>query len=164
MSEFTTTLTKAQAEALTTFVWDNAARISESPDPDELRGAYTVLVVDAWKAQEAQEVEPQPEKTVDALGAVRYMLNGNFHRVDGPAYINGDRQEWWLNGRLHRTDGPAIIVGDHQVWYLNGLCHRVDGPAYVNGDRQEWWLNGKRLTEAKHAERVAAMTVDEVIA
>ena len=30
------------------------------------------------------------------------------------------------------------------------------------GDRQVWYLNGERMTEQQHAEKVAAMTVDEV--
>ena len=80
----------------------------------------------------------------------------------GEMCVDGDRQVWYLNGKMHRTDGPAIINGDYQAWWLNGQRHRVDGPAIINGDRQVWYLNGERMTEQQHAEKVAAMTVDEV--
>ena len=54
-------------------------------------------------------------------------------------------KQWYLNGELHRVDGPAIEYpnGDNE-WHLNGKCHRVDGPAYErpNGFK-EWWLNGE---------------------
>ena len=85
------------------------------------------------------------------------LPNGGEMRVDG------DYQAWYLNGLLHRTDGPAIVYGDRQEWWLNGKLHRTDGPAYVNGDYQAWWLNGQRMTEAQHAEKVAAMPHDECL-
>jgi hypothetical protein len=58
---------------------------------------------------------------INALGTKRWLLNGRYHRTDGPAVVwaDGDK-EWWLNGQLHRTDGPAI--------------------ENANGDK-EWWLN-----------------------
>ena len=59
-------------------------------------------------------------------------------------YPNGDK-EWVLNGKYHREDGPAIehVNGDKE-WRLNGKYHREDGPAIEcsNGDK-EWWLNDK---------------------
>ena len=51
---------------------------------------------------------------------------------------------WYLNEELHRVDGPAVeYVSGAKAWYLNGKLHRVDGPAieYV-GSYKEWWLNG----------------------
>ena len=79
-------------------------------------------------------------------------------------YANGDKA-WYLNGKLHRTDGPAIEGADgYKAWWLNGKLHRTDGPAieYANGDKA-WYLNGESMTEEAHADKVAAMTVDEVI-
>jgi len=30
-------------------------------------------------------------------------------------------KEWWLNGQLHRLDGPAVEWKDgYKEWYLNG--------------------------------------------
>jgi hypothetical protein len=51
---------------------------------------------------------------------------------------------WRLNGELHRVDGPAIEFEDgDKGWYLHGKVHRVDGPAIKWGSgATEWWLNG----------------------
>jgi hypothetical protein len=59
-------------------------------------------------------------------GFKTWILNGQFHREDGPAkeYADGDNY-WYLNGKLHREDGAAIewANGD-KWWYLNGeLIH-----------------------------------------
>jgi len=57
---------------------------------------------------------------------------------------NGSKH-WFLNGNYHRVDGPAIEYWDGtKYWYLNGNLHREDGPAYIgsNGSKQ-WWLNGE---------------------
>ena len=74
-----------------------------------------------------------------------WSLNGQYHRVDGPAieYTNGTKL-WYLNGKLHRPDGPAIehANGDKE-WYLNGKCHRVGGPAAeYEGGIKYWYQNG----------------------
>jgi len=36
---------------------------------------------------------------VDSMGTRRWFLNGELHRVDGPAieFANGSK-EWWING------------------------------------------------------------------
>jgi len=60
---------------------------------------------------------------------------------------DGDKQ-WILNGRFHREDGPAIEYGgdDYRAWYLYGQRHRIDGPAVVwgNGDKY-WYYHGKHI-------------------
>jgi len=100
-----------------------------------------------------------PRYTYTTVNGVRVLtreewnLNGQYHRIDGPAYqlwqvVDGvvflTRERWYLNGRPHRTDGPALrewqVVDGHTVliheeWYLNGLRHRTDGPAH-----QHWWV------------------------
>jgi hypothetical protein len=51
----------------------------------------------------------------DKIKAKSYKLNGRFHRLDGPAYIqyNGDGsvafEDYAINGQWHRIDGPAYI-------------------------------------------------------
>ena len=78
---------------------------------------------------------------------IRWYLNGERHRVDGPAVEDVDGTKvWWLNGKLHRVDGPAIEYADGtKEWWLNGKRHRVDGPAFEDVDgTKEWWLNGIR--------------------
>ena len=66
---------------------------------------------------------------------------------------------WYLNGNLHRVDGPAIerANGD-KFWFLNGNLHRVDGPAaeYANGDKC-WYLNDIRYFEADFKLEVAKL-------
>ena len=77
-------------------------------------------------------------------GRKEWYLNGERHRVDGPAieWANGTKA-WFLNGKPHREDGPAIEYADGaKEWYLNSKRHRVDGPAreWADGSK-EWWLN-----------------------
>lgn len=46
-----------------------------------------------------------------------------LHREDGPAVeqINGQYEAWWLNGERHRLDGPAVRYDDGtDQWYVNG--------------------------------------------
>ena len=47
---------------------------------------------------------------------------GQYHREDGPAFINDIGSKFWLlNGKRHREDGPAIVYSTGiKVWYLNG--------------------------------------------
>jgi antitoxin component YwqK of YwqJK toxin-antitoxin module len=52
-----------------------------------------------------------------------WCLNGGYHRIDGPAYI-----EWYENGNKRVEE-----------WILNGYRHRIDGPAHTN-----WYKNGKK--------------------
>lgn len=67
--------------------------------------------------------------------------NGDYHRVDGPAYIvyheNGGlaSEEYFINGNIHRKDGPAFIsyredgkVANY-IYYIGGnyLGHNTDG-------------------------------------
>jgi hypothetical protein len=71
--------------------------------------------------------------------------------------INDDgNKEWYLNGERHRVDGPAIEWADgHKEWWLNGKLHREDGPAVEWADgTKEWWLNGEEYTEADWKNRV----------
>ena len=107
------------------------------------------------------------EVKTDKYGTIRYSTNGKLHRIDGPAeiYANGD-QFWYQNGLLYRTDGPAVIYTSgtqwwyqnniiHRIdgpaviyyngtqwWYQNGLLHRTDGPAVLTADQCEWWIDG----------------------
>ena len=67
---------------------------------------------------------------------------------------DGGSKSWWLNGERHRVDGPAVeLANGFKYWCLNGERHRVDGPAieYADGSKS-WWLNGERLTEEEFNE------------
>ena len=51
---------------------------------------------------------------------------GQFHRVDGPAYINGNYKAWIMNGLYHRVNGPAIVGGVYyKSWYINHKKNNV---------------------------------------
>ena len=75
-------------------------------------------------------------------GSRRWMVDGEYHRLDGPAIIwaNG-QQDWYQNGKRYRLDGPVVIdSGGTQYWYKNHEHHRVDGPAVIFLDGSETWL------------------------
>ena len=90
---------------------------------------------------------------VNEFGTKRWYLNGELHRIDGPAIerLNGTKL-WYLNGKYHRVDGPAVEDSNgYKAWFLNGERHREDGPAieYSYGGK-EWYLNGKKITKKQH--------------
>jgi hypothetical protein len=78
-------------------------------------------------------------------GNTRYTLNGELHRIDGPAVERYyGTKEWYQHDKLHRDDGPAIedANGDKR-WFKNGKEHRADGPAVELADgTKEWLQNG----------------------
>jgi len=61
---------------------------------------------------------------------------------------NGDGNKYWiLNGQYHREDGPAIeYTSGSKFWYSHGKLHRLDGPAieYYNGYKL-WYYHDKRV-------------------
>jgi hypothetical protein len=84
---------------------------------------------------------------------------GQLHNLDGPAVINGCREEWRINGELHREDGPAVIIKDDiKEWYLNGKRHRKagDGPAYINKNYNFWYID-----DIKHIKSLSGKTFNE---
>jgi hypothetical protein len=58
--------------------------------------------------------------------------------------IDGTRR-WYVNGNYHRLDGPAIEGADgYRGWYVDGERHRLDGPAVEKADGERWWyVDGK---------------------
>ena len=90
----------------------------------------------------------QPEMTINELGTKFWLLNGEYHREDGPAIENANGTRcWYLNGKYHREDGPAVEYPDgSKMWYLNGKYHREDGPAIEHPDGEKlWFLNDKEV-------------------
>ena len=66
--------------------------------------------------------------TCDEFGTRIYCnAAGLLHRENGPAYSSQDQdgylyQAWYVNGERHRVGGPAIIHRDGPVsWFLNGV-------------------------------------------
>ncbi len=58
-------------------------------------------------------------------------------------------QIWMLNGERHRLDGPATLgPNGYEGWYENGKIHRLDGPAIVQSDgREGWWIRDRCITD-----------------
>jgi hypothetical protein len=95
-------------------------------------------------------MDNEPKLKIDKNGTKRWrLLNGERHRIDGPAieFVDGTKY-WYLHDQIHRVDGPAFErQNSHKEWWLNNQLHRVDGPAIerVNGSK-DWWLNSKNYS------------------
>jgi hypothetical protein len=64
-------------------------------------------------------------------GSKVWHLNGERHRIDGPAMYTNGTKAWWLNGQFHRVDGPAIErVDGSKEWYLNDI--KLDPDEAIN--------------------------------
>lgn len=67
-------------------------------------------------------------------------------------------EAWMLNGEYHREDGPAVIYDSgFSSWYLHGKRHRIGGPAIedVNASYYEWWIDDCRyLSIEKYMEKL----------
>jgi hypothetical protein len=70
---------------------------------------------------------PLPKLEIDAMGTKRWWVNGQLHRIDGPAieYSNGDKS-YYQYGVLHREDGPAIDWESSTEWHYKGKYIPVD--------------------------------------
>ena len=77
-------------------------------------------------------------------GVTRWLLNGERHRLDGPAeeYEGGDKV-WYVMGKVHRLGGPAVeYANGAKEWFVNNKRHRLDGPAIeYEGGKNLWWIN-----------------------
>ena len=84
--------------------------------------------------------------TFSWAGYKEWRVDGQRHRLDGPALIRpGEGRFWFYEDKLHRLDGPAIEYADgSKFWYVDGKLHRLDGPAIecASGSK-EWWVDGK---------------------
>ena len=68
--------------------------------------------------------------------------------MSNPIIDKDGNKRWYVNGQRHRLDGPAIEWHDgRKFWYINDKLHRLDGPAieYTNGYKA-WYVNGRELS------------------
>jgi hypothetical protein len=81
----------------------------------------------------------KPECRTDEDGTKEWLLNGKYHREDGPAVEFVDGCTWWyLNDKRHREDGPACEYADgDKYWYLDGI------PADPETIVDLWLMRGK---------------------
>lgn len=87
-----------------------------------------------------------------------YMKENQYHRLFGPAYINGfyDIESWHKEGQLHRLDGPAYRHKKVKLWYKDGLLHRLDGPAVdMPAHPKEYWIGGQRWSPKLYKKEIA---------
>ena len=93
---------------------------------------------------------------IRANGTKEYWINGKklteseFNSRSIKSMENGNEVWKNLNGELHRLDGPAVIKTDGTQYYCqNGKLHRLDGPAviYLDG-RKEYYFYGRECTES----------------
>jgi len=83
----------------------------------------------------------------------------DHHRGTIPHSLFSDTGEWCRNGEYHRDECdslgislPAFICGERKEWWINGARHRLDGPAVVNLEAyetavEEWWVVNGEMTE-----------------
>ncbi len=91
--------------------------------------------------------------------------SGQLHRTDGTAFENDFIKMWYINGEPHRVDGPAVEYKDgHREWYLNGKLHREYGPAieYRNGDKS-WHLNNIKYSEEEYKQELIKLKLKRLI-
>jgi len=84
-------------------------------------------------------------KDDDWLKAEHHDAQGRLHKTNGPAveWANGGKS-WCMNGQLHRLDGPAVITPKRKEWWVEGKLHRQSGAAVEhNSGRRESWVDGK---------------------
>ena len=78
---------------------------------------------------------------IDEYGNKYWTVNGEYHRLDGPAIerANGTNY-WYVKGERHRLDGPAVEWNDGtKEWWINDRLHRLDRPAVEWSDGNKFW-------------------------
>ena len=81
----------------------------------------------------------EPTRTVDAAGTQEWHVNGQRHRLDGPAVISAVGRQWWVNGQRHRLDGPALIwANGYQEWCVRGQNITTQANAWMQTQAVVW--------------------------
>jgi hypothetical protein len=105
----------------------------------------------------SEALDQEPQMSVLSDGTKQWRLNGELHRVDGPAVIGLGEVRWMQHGKFHREGGPAVKWEDgSEFWYLHGKMHRLDGPALkMNDVEDEWWIDDRRYNDITSWARAA---------
>jgi len=84
-------------------------------------------------------------------GTKRYYNDeGEYHRLDGPAFENSNGTKfWYINGNRHRNIDPSSEWWDgEKFWYFKGKAHRVGGSC---SSLDEWWyIHGKEYIKQQY--------------
>lgn len=77
-------------------------------------------------------------------------------------YSDGEKR-WLQNGKFHRIDGPALEYKDGtKFWYLNDKKHRIDGPAIELADgRKYWYVRDTNITDWIHLQGISEKPTKE---
>jgi len=78
---------------------------------------------------------------------------GRRHNTQGPSINHNNRTKmWFINGERHRVEGPAFITPIGEIWYYNGMIHRFGGPALTNLEfnRKEYFLYDTQYSRVKY--------------
>ncbi len=82
-----------------------------------------------------------------------HYKNHRLHKEDGPAIaLKSGYDSWYLDGELHRIGGPATFDERTIEYWKHGKRHNLDGPAiiWVDGSRPpKYFINYDELTEAE---------------
>lgn len=82
------------------------------------------------------------------MSDARNILELYVENVNTPQmheFADGSKR-WIVNGMYHRQDGPAIEEADgKKMWMHLGMVHRLDGAAIEKADgAKEWWVSGRQ--------------------
>jgi hypothetical protein len=69
----------------------------------------------------------EPELFINEFGTKQWLVDGKFHRLDGPAVecVSGTKQ-WWVDGKLHRLDGQSVEWADgYKSWHIDGKQYQT---------------------------------------
>jgi hypothetical protein len=111
-----------------------------------------------------RQPDPYAGSILGRYGLRTWKMDGQLHRLDGPAWVAPDGgKRWYFEGEKHRTDGPAITKPDGTLeWWVEGKIHRDDGPAIERAiGRVEWWLNDHPLVGPDYEELVFKLAAEQ---
>lgn len=96
---------------------------------------------------------------------VYQLIDGKYHREDGPAYSSkSGYSAWWVNGLRHRLDGPAIIFQDGSMhWWVDNIGYGVDIYEWAEAALQYQNLPSDECAVKQYVQKVLNKQADEEI-
>jgi hypothetical protein len=106
-----------------------------------------------------------------------WYKHGKLHRLNGPAKITAEKQEYWENGKrifdkiIEKSqdgtvyakiwhiglgkhvehsfnDEPSMVKGGIKSWSFYGTLHRSTGPAWIENGAKAWYICGLMVSKA----------------
>ena len=108
--------------------------------------------------RQLQQKYPDYEIAKNSWGDIVFRKHTYIHREDGPAIYRKDgTKEWHIKGKRHRLDGPAVVAPEKEEYWENGKQHRMMGPAIEDTTDREnhfWYLRGVWLSFDEYCEKL----------